>query len=146
MQIFFNVHLIADLCCLVSFQFYRQGAFKFCPFCSLMFKHGCFHVKLLTSLASYPFAQECSFAHDKKLFLLLKQSPHTCHSCLKSLEWQHELFTTINQLGAFLGIYRPVCFSLTRWVPAVLKFLLTDLPGKHRQDPEDSVPFLCSLE
>lgn len=76
MQIFFNVHLIVDLCCLVLFQFYRKAGVNFCPFYSLMFKHLCFHVKLLTSLASCPFAQECSFAHDKKLFLLLEQGSY----------------------------------------------------------------------
>lgn len=54
----------------------QSRAFKFCPFCSLMFKHVCFHVKLLTSFTFHPFAQECPFAYDKKLLLLLKQSSY----------------------------------------------------------------------
>lgn len=98
MQIFFNVHLIVDLCGLVLFQLYSKGAVKFCPFCSVMSKHVWFRVKLPTSLASHPFAQECSFAHGKKLFLLT-ETKLICQAYLKSLEWQHELFTTNNPAG-----------------------------------------------
>lgn len=74
MQIFFNVHFIVDSVVWSYISFTVKELLNFVPSVLLMFKPVCFHRKLVTSLASHPFAQECSFAHDKKLFLSLKQS------------------------------------------------------------------------